>query len=143
MLIDNLKLFTEFKHLSTNLFIQVFIWTVLFDIFTGMIKSFANKNIQAEKGIVGLIKHIIIIAIVIVGYPYMQLLNMSIIADSIVIFYVSFYGISIIENLGQLGVPIPSFIVDRLLKLQNSVMDSEKINQNIQGTLSRVNKNKK
>ncbi len=42
------------------------------------------------------------------------------VCDRIRLFYIAVYGISIIENLGQLGIPIPNWVKERLTKLQDS-----------------------
>lgn len=41
-------------------------------------------------------------------------------ATAFVFFYIAVYGISITENLGQLGVPIPNWVKERLSKLQDT-----------------------
>ncbi|EHQ2354203.1 phage holin family protein, partial [Listeria monocytogenes] len=54
-----------------------------------------------------------------IAYPYMKLLHLDTLAISFISFYILAYGISIMENWGQLGLPLPSFIKDHLEKLKN------------------------
>ncbi|OJG46063.1 hypothetical protein RV04_GL001229 [Enterococcus hermanniensis] len=48
------------------------------------------------------------------------------IATSFVFFYIAVYGISIVENLGQLGVPFPDWVKDRFSKLKDVSEKEEK-----------------
>ena len=100
-------------------FIQVFIWLVLFDVFTGISKGLAGKQGNSTKGLLGVVKHLLVVLLVIVAYPYMRVMGMSLTANAFVIFYIAVYGISVTENLGQLGLPLPKFVVDRLEKLRD------------------------
>lgn len=120
MIIDNLKLLSEFRHLLDNAFIQILVWVVLFDIFTGISKGLAGKQGNSTKGLLGVVKHLLVVLLVIVAYPYMKVMGMSLTANAFVIFYIAVYGISVTENLGQLGLPLPKFVIDRLEKLRDS-----------------------
>jgi len=46
-------------------------------------------------------------------------------ADTLLIFYILFYGISIIENLGQMGIPIPSWLKKYIYKLSDEYNKGE------------------
>ena len=119
VIIDNLKLLAEFRHLADNVLIQIFILLVLFDVFTGISKGLAGKQGNSTKGLLGLVKHLLVVLLVIVAYPYMKVMGMSLTANTFVIFYIAVYGISVTENLGQLGLPLPKFVIDRLEKLRD------------------------
>lgn len=120
MIIDNLKLLAEFRHLLNNAFIQILVLVVLFDILTGMVKGLKGKKGNSTKGLLGVIKHLLVVLLVIVAYPYMRIMGMSLAANAFVIFYIAVYGISVTENLGKLGLPLPEFVIDRLEKLRES-----------------------
>lgn len=120
MIIDNLKLLAEFRHLLNNAFVQILVLVVLFDILTGMVKGLKGKQGNSTKGLLGVVKHLLVVLLVIVTYPYMRVMGMSLAANAFVIFYIAVYGISVTENLGQLGLPLPKFVIDRLEKLRES-----------------------
>ena len=42
--------------------------------------------------------------------PYLVMLKQVLIADSFIIFFISQYGISFVENWGQIGLPMPAFV---------------------------------
>lgn len=70
----------------------------------------SNKKLDSSVGIKGLIKHGIVLLLVLVLYPYMVVLNFLTYANSIVLFYIFNYGISIIENLNDMGIKLPNSI---------------------------------
>ncbi|EAC7124462.1 holin, partial [Listeria monocytogenes] len=74
MLIDNLALLHQFQLLLNDLFVQVFMFSVLFDIATGMAKGIAGKQGNSTKGLLGIVKHMLITILVLIAYPYMKLL---------------------------------------------------------------------
>lgn len=47
-------------------------------------------------------------------------MDLTMMANAFVIFYIAVYGISVTENLGQLGLSLPKFVIDRLEKLRDS-----------------------
>ena len=120
MIIDNLKLLAEFRHLADNALIQVFIWLVLFDLFTGISKGLICKQGNSTKGLLGIVKHLLVVLLVVVAYPYLRIMDLTVMANAFVIFYIAVYGISVTENIGQLGLPLPKFVIDRLEKLRDS-----------------------
>lgn len=114
------------RNMLNNWEIHVLLWLIVLDIFTGMAKSFsrtAKVKTNSTKGLTGLIKHLLVIVVVLVAYPYLDVLGFTSVGNAILIFYIATYGISVTENWGQLGLPIPSFIKERFEKLKE---DSEK-----------------
>ncbi|WHA10617.1 phage holin family protein [Enterococcus montenegrensis] len=124
VIIDNGKLLIEFKNLISNGYMQLFLWMVLGDIATGICKGFFIKDSNSTKGLLGIVKHMLVVCLVIVAYPYLKIMGLENIATAFVFFYIAVYGISIVENLGQLGVPIPKWVKERLTKLKDT-SDSE------------------
>lgn len=116
-------------HMFDEPYIYAFLWAVIVDVFTGFCKSLVAKNshkkTSSTKGITGMIKHMVIMLLVCTGYPLMAAMGYQIEAKTIVIFYVVFYVVSIIENLGQMGLPVPDVIKKHLAKLQRDYDDEE------------------
>ena len=73
----------------------------------------------------------LVVCLVIIAYPYLKIMNLETFATAFVFFYIAVYGISITENLGQLGVPIPNWVKERLSKLQDT-----NTNPNVKSTSS-------
>lgn len=120
LIINNISLLNEFKGLFTNLWIHIFIWLVIIDILTGIVKGFVIKESNSTKGLSGIIKHLLVIILVLTSVPYLNIAGFGGFADVFVWFYIAVYGISITENWGQLGLPLPSFVKDALLKLKDT-----------------------
>lgn len=120
VIIDNGLLLNEFRGLLTNGYLQLFLWVVVGDIVTGLCKGIFVKQANSTKGLLGIVKHMLVVCLVIVAYPYLKIMNLETFATAFVWFYIAVYGISITENLGQLGVPIPNWVKERLSKLQDS-----------------------
>lgn len=119
MIIDNFQLLKEFSNLLNNLWIHVFIILVAFDILTGLVKGMKKNATNSTKGLTGMIKHLLVVILIITAYPYLSLLGLQPYANAFVLYYIASYAISITENLGQMGVPIPEFIKSRIEKLRD------------------------
>lgn len=99
-----------------------FVWSVILDIGTGMAKGVINQQtgkLNSTKGLLGLIKHAVVIFLILIIYPFMNAVGFQSPADALLVFYITTYGISVIENLGQMGVPFPEFIKKYFVKLQD------------------------
>ena len=59
-------------------------------------------------------------------YPMLDANGMNSAADTFVSFYCLFYGVSIIENLGQMGVPFPSWVKKYIYKLSDDYKENMK-----------------
>lgn len=102
-------------------YVQIFLIFVVMDIATGLTKAVLGKQANSTKGLLGVVKHMLVVMLVLSVYPYMRILNFDSFATAFVIFYVATYAISIIENLHMLGIPFPSIIRDKLEKIKDKV----------------------
>ena len=94
-------------------------WWVLFtpliimgvDIITGVVKAWVNKNFEASIMRTGLGKKAGEVAILIAVELLSYALNLPDIVKNCVSFYIIFMeGMSILENVDELGLPVPGFI---------------------------------
>lgn len=109
------------KNLVNNPLIHIFLWVVILDILSGTIKGvFFKKEGNSRKGLLGLVKHFLIILLVLIGYPYCEVLDFTAIGNSIILAYIVFYALSIIENWGQMGLYVPDSLKKFVQKLQES-----------------------
>lgn len=92
---------------------------MILDYITGMTASWITKTWSSETGHKGLLKKGMIIVMIILSVRLDRLLGDDMFFRNIVtFFYVSNEGISIIENCGMLGLPIPHKIKDVLEQLK-------------------------
>ena len=111
--------FEHFAKLIDNPVFFAFFLIVLIDILTGFLKSLVNKKTTSSKGISGLIKHSTLLLVVCMLYPFCDIYGASGMADTLLIFYILFYAISIVENLGEMGIPIPEWLRKYIYKLSD------------------------
>jgi len=102
--------FEAFKEITQIPIYHIFIGLVIADVVTGTVKGFINKQANSTKGLLGVLKHLMVVILVLTVTPYLVMLNQVLIADSFIIFFISQYGISFVENWGQIGLPIPDFV---------------------------------
>lgn len=111
-----------FEHFEKLIDIPVFFaffLIILIDILTGFLKSLVNKKTESGKGIGGLIKHSTLLLVVCMLYPFCDIYGASGMADTLLIFYILFYAISIVENLGEMGIPVPAWLKKYIYKLSD------------------------
>lgn len=101
---------------------------MLIDFVTGFVSALMNKSDKSSSGglsskviWVGIIKKVMTLVIVVVGAQLDTLTGASYIRDTVVIGYIITETISIIENAGLIGLPIPPIIkrVIDVLKAKN------------------------
>ena len=83
---------------------------MLMDYITGIFKGIKNKNLNSKRGIEGIIYKICIIFMIILAEQIDIITNQDVFRNLICYFFISNEGISILENLSLLGLPIPEKI---------------------------------
>lgn len=93
---------------------------IVLDYISGLIKAYNNKVLSSKIGFRGILKKVGILVIVALGVLVDRITGNSGAVRSLVIYYfVANEGLSIIENLGQAGLPIPKSIKNALKILKN------------------------
>lgn len=91
------------------------------DYITGVMCAIVDKKLSSEIGFRGIFKKVLIF--VLVGIGHMIDTNLigegSVLRTAIIFFYCSNEGISMLENAGRLGLPIPEQLKDILVQLHN------------------------
>ena len=94
---------------------------IILDYVTGLTVACINKNLSSEVGFKGIAKKVVILLLVAVG----NIVDIYIIGDgaacrsTVIGFYLANEGISILENAGNLGIPLPKKLVEVLKQLKN------------------------
>ena len=84
---------------------------IVLDYVSGLIKAFVTKNLSSKIGVKGIIKKVSVLLIVMLSVLVDRVTGETGAIRTLVIYYfVANEGLSIIENLGQAGVPIPQSI---------------------------------
>lgn len=99
--------------------LSILITFMILDYITGVIWAYIQKNLNSEVGFKGLVKKCTILIVLIVGSMLDRLLNSGdwVFRTLVCYFYIANEGISLLENISKLGVPIPAKIKDALEQL--------------------------
>jgi toxin secretion/phage lysis holin len=112
------------------------------DYLSGMVAAFCGKSTKSEDGRLlsdaggrGLIKKGAIMLVVIVAYRLDLIIKSGYLLDAVVVALIVNETISILENLGAIGVPIPAVIKRVLTALNDKV--GEKVSDKIADKITR------
>lgn len=96
------------------------------DYLSGVIKAIVKKKLSSEVGFEGILKKGVILIIVAISVRLDVLLNQGELFRYLVIgFYLANEGISILENVGEIGLKYPKKIKDALVQLNKDNEDDE------------------
>lgn len=89
------------------------------DIVTGIIKSFIEKTTSSKVSFKGLSKKIFMLLLVGVANIIDTLIfpENAILRTAVIFFYMANEGISILENVSELGLPVPSVLKNALAEI--------------------------
>ncbi|MDR3091308.1 MAG: phage holin family protein [Clostridiales bacterium] len=89
------------------------------DFLTGLLVSVKDKTYESSKAFWGITRKCLIFALVAVGVAVDTAFigDGSVVRTAIIFFYASTEGISVLENAGKLGLPVPGKLRDALKQL--------------------------
>lgn len=102
-------------------FLYALVALMVADYITGVMCAIVEKKLSSEIGFKGIFKKVLIFVLVGIG----QMIDTNLIGDgsvlrtAIIFFYCSNEGVSMLENAGRLGLPIPEKLKDILAQLHN------------------------
>lgn len=98
---------------------------VIADYITGVMCAIADKNLSSEVGFKGICKKVLIFVMVGIGHIMDTYLigNGEVLRTAVIFFYCSNEGVSMLENAGHLGLPVPQKLKDILEQLHNRTED--------------------
>ena len=101
---------------------------VVMDYISGVMCAIADKTLSSEVGFKGICRKVLIFVLVgIANILDVQVIGTgSVLRTAIIFFYISNEGISLLENAGYLGLPIPEKIKTVLEQLHDRAVREEK-----------------
>ena len=103
---------------------QCLLIMIVLDYLTGMGKSYVSGTLNSNRGLKGIVKKLGLLVLVAVSQVVDVLLNMSGVVRTFIIYYiVANEGLSILENLGKMGIIVPKFLVEKLEQLKEGEMN--------------------
>ena len=106
-------------------FLYALIAFVVIDYITGVMCAIVDKKLSSEVGFKGICKKVLIFMMVGIGNIIdVQVLGQAgVLRTAVIFFYLSNEGVSMLENAGHLGLPIPAKLKDILVQLHNRSED--------------------
>ena len=102
-------------------FLYALVVFVVIDYCTGIIAACVQKRLSSQIGFIGIVKKAIIFLLVAIANTIDAYVigKGNVIRMAVVFFYISNEGISILENVSIIGLPIPKKLKEVLLQLKN------------------------
>ena len=94
---------------------------VAIDYITGIIKAAMQGKLSSLVGFKGLLKKVAIFLLVAVGVMVDKIIPATneAVRNAVIFFYIANEGLSILENAGELGLPLPAALKKSLEKMQD------------------------
>lgn len=100
---------------------------MLIDVMTGVTKAIKEKRLRSRNSYFGYARKMGVFGIVILANIMDNILALNgAVAMATVLFYIANEGLSIIENLAQIGVKVPKVISDKLHVIESDNKEGEK-----------------
>lgn len=100
--------------------LQILCVAVVLDYFSGMLKAFYLGEVSSKTGYKGLVKKVGIFFVVIVAQMADMLLGLIVFRSAICLFFSANEMISVLENVSNMGIPIPNVLKDKLAQVQSN-----------------------
>lgn len=107
-------------------FLYALVVFVVIDYITGLMAAFFQKKLSSETGFKGICKKVTIFCLVGIGHILdAQVIGSgSVLRTAVIFFYLSNEGISIIENVAIIGLPVPKKLIEVLEQLHDEAEDT-------------------
>lgn len=114
-----MDLIVPFHTVIHDSYLFILLTFIVFDIVTGTLKAFKNKTVYSKISKNGVTKHVSIILFCVFFSWVLNVFDMGEFSKVLVMFYIVSYGLSIFENLGKMGIPLPEWLNDKFKVLQD------------------------
>lgn len=101
-------------------FLHFLLLLMALDILTGLFKAWKNGNLWSRKSLFGYARKVLVLVVIVLANVVDQILGLDgAVAYATVLFYIVNEGISIIENLADVGVLVPQGLADKLRSIDH------------------------
>jgi toxin secretion/phage lysis holin len=109
--------------------LEILLIFIVIDYITGVAAAVKTKTLKSSTGYEGILKKATMFLVVIIAAQLDRISNNSagLFRTATAFFFIANDGLSIIENIGELGVKLPAFLTRSLEKLKDT---SEKMDKN-------------
>ena len=101
--------------------LQSLIIVIILDYLTGIAKSYVTKKLNSSIGFKGIVKKLSMFCIVAVSVIVDRIIGQTGMVRTLIIYYlVANEGLSIIENLSEMDIIVPSFLKEKLEQIKDN-----------------------
>jgi len=101
-----------------DVWLKALVLFVVLDYISGVLAAFYEKKLNSAIGFKGIIKKVFIFVLVAVAFEVDILTGTNIIRCAVIGFYIATEGLSILENAGRAGLPLPEILLDALEQMK-------------------------
>ena len=113
------------KLVLQDTYIFILLTFVVFDVITGTLKAFRNHTVYSKISKNGITNHITIILFCLFFSWVLNVFHAGEYSKVLVLFYIVSYALSIFENLGEMGLPLPEWLTKRFETLKEETNKGE------------------
>ena len=111
---------------STGLLLVLF-WMVVIDYGTGMVAGYTEGTLSSKVGFKGIVRKVMIFVMVALAHLVDSALGTkNMFRDATIVFYMANELLSIFENAGRMGVPVPERLTQAVEVLKGKSKEAEK-----------------
>lgn len=114
-----IKVMAQIDTVVNNQYLYVLLFFIMFDILTGTLKAFSTNTVYSKISKRGITNHITIFLFCFFFTWVFCIFNVKEYSNILILFYIVSYGLSIIENVGQMGLPLPKWLEDKFTELRD------------------------
>lgn len=102
--------------------LEILIIVMVLDYITGVASAFRSKTVNSSEGFMGIIKKASIFIIIILASQLDRMAgsNNQVFRNCTAFFFIANDSLSILENVGELGVKLPTFLRNALIKFRDA-----------------------
>lgn len=101
-----------------DVWLQVLVAFIVLDYLTGVLAALYNKELDSSVGHKGIIKKVFILCLVAIACQLDNLAGTEIIRVAVIGFYLGTEGLSVLENAGRTGLPLPETLKQALVQIR-------------------------
>ncbi len=126
---DPKMLLTVFNEMSHSMLLWGFLFMIVLDVLTGLLKAGVTGNIDSRIGLKGLMKHTAIVLLILIMGIVTRLINVQWVSQSFCLYYILQYIFSILENLDEMGIPFPLWLRNSFKRMGEDLNEKGEIQE--------------
>lgn len=111
--------------------LQVLVWLIVVDYLSGLASAYSeglstpDKGLSSRVGFKGIAKKVMILILCAASAKVDQIAGTSIVREAVIFFYIGNELLSLLENAGRIGLPVPKKLKDAVAVLKSKEDDDD------------------